>query len=72
MENLLDDKVTHKIPWQEGNRPQDIWQEDFVLEPPELRYDRGELHNLTIRRGTLTDEERFMINDHIVQTLSDA
>ncbi|MGF1843777.1 HD domain-containing protein [Vibrio clamense] len=70
MENLLDDKVTHKIPWQDGNRPQDIWQEDFVLEPPELRYDRGELHNLTIRRGTLTDEERFMINDHIVQTLS--
>lgn len=29
----------------------------------------GELYNLSIRRGTLTDEDRFKINDHIVQTL---
>jgi HD-GYP domain-containing protein (c-di-GMP phosphodiesterase class II) len=29
----------------------------------------GELYNLGIRRGTLTDEDRFKINDHIVQTL---
>ena len=29
----------------------------------------GELYNLSIRRGTLTAEERFKINDHIVQTL---
>jgi hypothetical protein len=28
----------------------------------------GELHNLAIRRGTLTEEDRFQINDHIVQT----
>jgi HD-GYP domain-containing protein (c-di-GMP phosphodiesterase class II) len=29
----------------------------------------GELHNLTVRRGTLTEEDRFAINNHIVQTL---
>lgn len=29
----------------------------------------GELYNLSIRRGTLTDEERFKINEHIVQTI---
>ncbi|NOM52849.1 HD domain-containing protein, partial [Klebsiella pneumoniae] len=29
----------------------------------------GELYNLSIRRGTLNDEERFKINEHIVQTI---
>ena len=28
-----------------------------------------ELHNLTIQYGTLTEEERFRINEHIVQTI---
>jgi HD-GYP domain-containing protein (c-di-GMP phosphodiesterase class II) len=36
---------------------------------PEYAYNRGELHNLTVRYGTLTDEERFKINEHIVQTI---
>lgn len=35
----------------------------------ELLYDHGELHNLCISRGTLTAEERYKINQHIVQTL---
>ncbi|MGL4830504.1 MAG: HD domain-containing phosphohydrolase [Vibrio sp.] len=69
MENLLADKAVHQIPWLPGKAPHDLWQEEFCLKPPALQYHRGELHNLKIRRGTLTDEERFMINDHIVQTL---
>ena len=32
-------------------------------------YNYGEVYNLSIRRGTLTEEERFKINDHIVQTI---
>jgi HD-GYP domain-containing protein (c-di-GMP phosphodiesterase class II) len=36
---------------------------------PELLYNRGELYNLSVARGTLSEEERFKINDHIVQTL---
>lgn len=32
-------------------------------------YNQGELYNLAIRRGTLTDEERRTINDHIVVTI---
>jgi len=36
---------------------------------PAHLYNRGEIHNLTIARGTLTDEERYKINDHIVQTI---
>jgi HD-GYP domain-containing protein (c-di-GMP phosphodiesterase class II) len=27
------------------------------------------MHNLTVRKGTLTQEDRFTINNHIVQTL---
>jgi len=40
----------------------------FRMEVPELLYNLGELHNLCIRRGTLTQEERYKINEHIVQT----
>jgi HD-GYP domain-containing protein (c-di-GMP phosphodiesterase class II) len=36
---------------------------------PELLYNRGELTNLCIDRGTLTEEDRFKINEHIVQTI---
>jgi HD-GYP domain-containing protein (c-di-GMP phosphodiesterase class II) len=29
----------------------------------------GELYNLSIRKGTLNDEERYVINNHIVETI---
>jgi len=35
---------------------------------PSHQQHMGEVHNLSVRRGTLTDEDRFKINDHIVQT----
>lgn len=41
----------------------------FKVEVPENKYNLGELYNLCISRGTLTEEERFKINDHIVQTI---
>ncbi len=41
----------------------------FRLDTPALRYNRGELYNLSIGRGTLTAEDRHKINDHIVQTI---
>ncbi len=41
----------------------------FILDVPRHLYNRGELHNLSVARGTLTDEERYQINDHIVQTI---
>jgi hypothetical protein len=40
----------------------------FDMQLPAHRQNMGELYNLGIRRGTLTDEDRFRINDHIVQT----
>lgn len=41
----------------------------FRIEVPEHKYNLGEIYNLCISRGTLTEEERFKINDHIVQTI---
>ena len=41
----------------------------FQLEVPEHKHNRGELYNLAIARGTLTAEERYIINHHIVQTI---
>ncbi len=42
---------------------------NFKLDTPEHRYNRGELYNLSVARGTLANEERFKINDHMVQTI---
>lgn len=41
----------------------------FKIDVPKNKYNLGEIYNLCISRGTLTDEERFKINDHIVQTI---
>ncbi len=41
----------------------------FKLNMPKYKYNLGEVYNLSIGRGTLTEEERFKINDHIVQTI---
>src|SRR5690606_24800450 len=55
-----------KPPVEAGN-PANRWGFDMVL-PPQAAH-LGELHNLSIQRGTLTAEDRFKINDHIVQTI---
>lgn len=36
---------------------------------PRYMYNHGELYNLCIKRGTLNDEERYKINDHVIQSL---
>jgi len=68
-EFLLDDREDHKIEQSGADllAPGNAW--DFKMEIPELRYNRGEIYNLSISRGTLTKEERYRINDHIVRTI---
>ncbi len=68
-ENLLMDTPEHIIERSEKDRldPRNPW--GFRLNPPRALYNRGELYNLSIRRGTLTEEERYKINDHITQTI---
>ena len=67
-ERLLADKPAHVIP-HEGPplRPDNPW--GFNLKAPAHRANLGEVYNLSIRRGTLNDEERYHINHHIVQTI---
>ena len=72
-EALLADRPDHVVEWGgrkpavEKGDPLNVHGFDMVL--PVHAQNMGELYNLGIRRGTLTDEDRFKINDHIVQTL---
>jgi len=72
-EHLLADRPDHLIPWGghrppvERDNPANRWGFDMV--PPAQAAHLGELHNLSVRRGTLTEEDRFKINEHIVQTI---
>ncbi|MCU1716548.1 HD domain-containing phosphohydrolase [Pseudomonas sp. 5P_3.1_Bac2] len=68
-ENLLSDKAIHLIerPPSECIPADNPW--GFQLEVPQYKYNRGELYNLSIGRGTLTAEERYIINGHMVQTI---
>lgn len=67
-EYLLADKPWHCVPRPEGQKafPAHF---GFRMKVPALLYNFGEFYNLCIRRGTLTDEERFKINEHIIQTI---
>ncbi len=66
-EFLLCDKPEHIIE-REGNV-------DFAPElgikmtVPTHLYNLGELYNLTVSRGTLTAEDRFKINEHMISTI---
>ncbi|MDP2706091.1 MAG: HD domain-containing phosphohydrolase, partial [Burkholderiales bacterium] len=41
----------------------------FNMKQPKWEANLGELYNLSIGRGTLTEEDRYKINDHMVQTI---
>jgi hypothetical protein len=69
VEPLLADKPEHRF----ARGPRDVMPADnpwgFRMDVPELLYNKGELYNLAVERGTLSAEERYKINEHIVQTL---
>ncbi len=73
-EHLLADKPEHMVPWDETLKPV-VERDDprntygFDMQLPQYQRNNGEIYNLSIRRGTLTNEDRFAINNHIVQTL---
>ena len=69
VESLLADKPEHRFERSDQDRIADDNPWGFRLNVPELLYNRGEIHNLCVARGTLTDEERYKINEHIVQTI---
>ena len=41
----------------------------FRVKSPQVLYNRGELYNISVARGTLSEEERYKINEHMMQTI---
>ncbi|MDP7650380.1 MAG: HD domain-containing phosphohydrolase [Rhodospirillales bacterium] len=68
-ESLLADKEEHVIRRDSPDAMTDDNPFGFQLDVPAHKYNLGEIYNLCIPRGTLTAEERFKINDHMVQTI---
>lgn len=66
-EPLLADRPEHVVPRTAAQRYDERF--GFRVKVPEHLYNFGELYNLGIARGTLTEEERFKINEHIIQTI---
>jgi HD-GYP domain-containing protein (c-di-GMP phosphodiesterase class II) len=69
VENVLSDKPEHIIERDEHERMPEDNPWGFKLDVPEYKYNRGELYNLSVGRGTLSAEERYKINDHMTQTI---
>jgi hypothetical protein len=69
LEPLLADRPRDRLPRPPQQRlaADNPW--GFTMAEPEFLADRGELHNLSVARGTLTAEERYTINEHIIQTI---
>jgi HD-GYP domain-containing protein (c-di-GMP phosphodiesterase class II)/ABC-type amino acid transport substrate-binding protein len=66
-ERLLQDRPDHLI---ERTRSTDYPPEyNINMDIPEQLYNLGEVYNLSIPRGTLTAEDRFKINEHMISTI---
>tara|TARA_R110001606_G_scaffold363430_3_gene517553 strand:+ start:6653 stop:9835 length:3183 start_codon:yes stop_codon:yes gene_type:complete len=66
-ESLLSDRPEHL---EERVRSTDYDPSlGIKMDIPEYLYNTGELYNLSITRGTLTAEDRFKINEHIISTI---
>jgi HD-GYP domain-containing protein (c-di-GMP phosphodiesterase class II) len=68
-EPLIADRPDHVIARTDHDRIASDNPWGIRMAVPEHLYDRGELYNLAIERGTLTAEERFKINQHVIDTI---
>ncbi len=68
-EPLIADKPHHRFPRESRTLFEPGNPFGFKLDVPADLYNLGEVYNLSIPRGTLTNEERFKINEHTVQTV---
>lgn len=66
-EPLLADRPEHQQPWL--NDPKERLDKSFKMLVPELSSNDGEIYNLSISQGTLTEEDRYRINEHIISTI---
>jgi len=66
-EKLLADKKEHIIP-RRKKEIEKYKKYNFKIKIPENLYNLGEIYNLSVKRGTLTPEEFFKIQEHIIIT----
>ena len=66
-EQLLSDKPEHII--KRTRSTAYAAQLGINMDVPEHLYNLGEIYNLSISRGTLTAEDRFKINEHMITTI---
>ncbi len=67
-EKLLDDKQEYLI--KRTHFDFNVFNsKGFTMEVPKYLYNFGEIYNLSIPKGTLTEEERFKINEHIIASI---
>lgn len=66
-ESILADKEEHIFYRNSKNHLPENYQ--FRIREPDYLYNYGEIYNLSVRRGTLTEEDRYKINEHIMQTI---
>lgn len=67
VEMLLNDKTEHLQP--RTIKPEYAEKYGIKMDIPDLLSNKGELYNLTVSRGTLTHEDRFRINEHMISTI---
>ncbi|MFS1895084.1 HD domain-containing phosphohydrolase [Vibrio lentus] len=66
-ESLLSDRPEHIV---KRDRPLEFDPKHQIkMDVPEHLYNLGEVYNLSISRGTLTAEDRFKINEHMIGTI---
>ena len=68
-EKLLQDKLEHIFERDGTFEAPNAEHFGFDMDVPEKLFNRGEVYNLSIARGTLTAEDRYIIQNHIVQTI---
>lgn len=68
-EKLLSDKPEHIVEQENAELLAEDNPWGFDMPIPDNKFNMGEIYNLSIARGTLTEEERYIINHHIVQTI---
>lgn len=69
VERILSDKSEHLIS-RERDVDETLYEQyQFKVDIPQYAYNMGELYNMCIKRGTLNNEERFKINEHIIMTI---
>lgn len=66
-ETLLSDKPKHIIPRPNHQVPDPVL--GIKMTVPTDMFNYGEIYNLTIQKGTLNKEDRYKINEHIIETI---